>query len=319
MTTPIAYLNGRFVPIDEAQLHVFDLGIVGGTSVTEMVRTFRHIPFRLDDHLDRLAVSLQRVGIDPGLAWSEFREISEQVVSTNARLIPDHHDLGLILFVTAGLNPTYVGRGGAGRPTVCVHTFPLPFELWAETYDSGLHLVTVSTRSIPDNVIDPRIKHRSRLHWHLAGREARQIDPHAMAILSDDAGNLTETATGNLCVVEGNRIITPPTHVLEGVSRNYITELATELGYEFIYKPVTPDDLSRAPEAFLTSTPHCLLPVTHFNRMPIGSGRPGPAFQRFIAAWGDNVGVNIVEQMRIGAAERFGTEGNEGNKGGKRK
>ena len=143
MTAPIAYLNGRFVPIDEAQLHVFDLGIVGGTSVTEMLRTFRHIPFRLDDHLDRLAESLQRVEIDPGLSWSELREISEQVVSTNAKLIPAHHDLGLIVFVTAGLNATYVGRGLAGWLTVCVHTFPLPFELWAENYDVGLHLVTV--------------------------------------------------------------------------------------------------------------------------------------------------------------------------------
>jgi len=125
-----------------------------------------------------------------------------------------------------------------------------------------------------------------------------------MAILTDDTGNLTETATGNLCVVEGNRIITPPTHVLEGVSRNYAAELATELGYEFIYAAVTPVDLSRAAEAFLTSTPHCLLPVTHFNRLPIGTGRPGLAFQQFIAAWGEKVGVNIIQQMKTGAAER---------------
>ena len=304
MTAPIAYLNGRFVPIDEAQIHVFDLGIVGGTSVTEMLRTFRHSPFRLDDHLDRLAESLQRVGIDPGLAWSELREISEQVVSTNAKLIPAHHDLGLILFVTAGLNTTYVGRGLAGRPTVCIHTFPLPFELWAENYDVGLHLVTVSTRSIPDNVIDPRIKHRSRLHWHLAGREARQIDSHAMAILTDEAGNLTETATGNLCIVAGNRILTPAAHVLEGVSRNYVAELASKLGYEFIYTTVTPADLSSATEAFLTSTPHCLLPVTHFNQRPVGTGRPGSAFQKLIAVWSDSVGVNVIEQMKTGSAER---------------
>lgn len=311
MTTPIAYLNGRLVPIDEARLHVFDLGIVGGTSVSEMVRTFRHIPFRLDEHLDRLGQSLQAVGIDPGLTWTEFREISDQVVSNNSQLIPAHHDLGLILFVTAGLNPTYVGRQQAARPTVCVHTFRLPFELWAEAYETGLHLVTVKTRGIPEDVIDPRIKHRSRLHWHLAAQEARQIDRQAMALLSDGNGHLTETAAGNICLVDGTSIITPREQVLNGVSRGFVAELAGPLGFEFIQAAVSPTDLLHATEAFLTSTPHCLLPVTRFNQQPVGTGCPGPVYQRLLDAWSEAVGLNIAEQMRTCAAETAGSRSRE--------
>jgi branched-chain amino acid aminotransferase len=309
MTTPIAYLNGQFVPVDQAKLHVFDLGIVGGVSVTEMARTFRHVPFRLRQHLDRLAHSLESVGLDAGLTTTEVNFICERVVSENVKLIPVDRDLGIIAFVTAGLNPTYVGRSGnpsrQQQPTVCVHTFALPFENWAETYDTGVHLVTVSTRSIPDDVIDSRIKHRSRLHWHLASREAKLIDPAAMAILTNADGNLTETATGNLCVVDGATIITPGVHVLEGVSRDYAAELAASIGIGFVHAPVTPDDLAHADEAFLTSTPTCLLPVTRFNLAPVGTGRPGPVFHKLMEAWSASIGVDIVEQMRRGATERI--------------
>ncbi len=312
MTTPIAYLNGEFVPVSEAKLHVFDLGIVGGVSITEMARTFRHVPFRLDQHLERLTRSLNGVGFEPGLTTGELRAICEQVVTENAELIPHHHDLGLIVFVTAGLNTTYVGRNAApkaSQSTVCVHTFPLPFELWAEMYDSGMHLVTVPTRSIPDDVIDPRIKHRSRLHWHLAAREAEQVDPGAMAILADGDGHLTESATGNLCAVDGATIITPAAHVLDGISREYVAELSASLGIGFVHAAVTAEDLSLADEAFLTSTPHCLLPVTRFNHAPIGSGRPGPVFRQLIDAWSNAVGVDIIEQMRHGAADRRSESG----------
>jgi branched-subunit amino acid aminotransferase/4-amino-4-deoxychorismate lyase len=305
MTAPIAYLNGRYVPIDDARLHVFDLGIVGGTSVTEMARTFGHVPFRLPQHLDRLMASCDCVGLDVGLIPSELNAICERVVRENSATIPKHHDLGLIVFVTAGMNLTYVGRTGMTPGcTVCVHTFPLPFELWANMYDVGQHLVTVPTRSIPDAVINARVKHRSRMHWHIAGREAREIAPHAAAVLTDGDGRLTETASGNLCAVDGTTIITPLSNVLEGISRDVVAELASSLGLEFIHASLTPDELSRADEAFVTSTPHCLVPVTRFNQSPIGDGRPGPVFKRLIEAWNLLVGIDIVAQMKAGAKDR---------------
>jgi branched-chain amino acid aminotransferase len=310
MTEPIAYLDGRYVPISQALLHVFDLGLVGGASVSEMVRTFRHVPFRLDEHLARLERSLGIVGFEPELTMAELKVICERVVSENAELIPAHHDLGLTVFVTAGNNLTYLGRAGADlaqKSTVCVHTFPLPFELWASRYETGLHLVTVGTRSIPNDVFDARIKHRSRLHWHLADRQARQIDPSAMAVLENDDGDLTETATGNVCVVEGSTIVTPAVGVLEGISRDFVAELAGALNVTLVHARVGPDELMLASEAFVTSTPHCLLPVTKFNDQPVGNGRPGPIYQQLLEAWSQAVGVNIVEQMRHGARDREST------------
>lgn len=308
MTEPVAYLNGEYVPISQARLSVFDLGVVAGASATEMARTFRHKVFRLEEHLDRLDRSLQFMGIQSGLPRAELLSICDRVVRQNAQLIPADHDLGLIIFITAGQNLTYLGRAGAATaktPSVCVHTFPLPFELWVEKYETGLHLVTTSVKSMPDDVIDPTIKHRNRLHWQLADLEAKRIDPAAMALLTDGEGYLTETPTGNLCVVEGSTILTPERHVLKGISRDVVSELATSLGLTLAYTRITAEDLSRANEAFLASTPLCIQPITRFNQQQIGDGRPGPIFITLISAWSDLVDVDIIQQMRLGAKARL--------------
>ena len=245
--------------------------------------------------------------IDIRLTRVELESLCSSVISHNAGLLPADHDLGLIVFVTAGQNPTYLGLGEIKRirtPTVCIHTFPLPFELWANLYETGLHLVTTTVQCLTDRVLEPRIKHRSRLHWYMADLEAKQIDPTAMAILFDEDGYLTETATGNLCVVQGSSIWTPKNNVLNGISRDVVQELAESIGLTFGRSNVSPDGLSRSSEAFLASTPHCLLPVTRFNNRPIGTGEPGPIYRKLIAAWSDLVGVNIIQQMQEGARSR---------------
>lgn len=307
MTEPIAYLNGQFVPISQAALSVFDLGVVAGASATEMARTFRHVPFRLRDHLIRLDHSLNVLGIKPCIEQAELESICDDVVATNARLIPSDHDLGLVVFVTAGQNLTYLGRSAikvARTPSVCVHTFPLPFELWADKYETGLHLVTTSIKSVPDSVIDSTAKHRNRLHWHLADIDAKRVDPGAMALLTDEEGFLTETATGNLCVVEGTTILTPERHVLHGISRDVVDEIASSVGLTMAYTRLAPEDLARSNEAFLTSTPHCLLPIAKFDNRDIGRGHPGPIFHRVMSAWSTMVGVDIIQQMQNGARSR---------------
>lgn len=307
MTEPIAYLNGQYVPVSQAVLSVFDLGIVAGASVTEMVRTFRHVPFRLPEHLDRFYQSLDLLRLDPRLSRTELESICLKVVTENARWIPADHDLGLVFFVTVGSNLTYLGARSleiAKTPSVCVHSFPLPFELWAEKYDTGVHLVTTAGKSLPDQVLDARIKHRNRLHWHVADQDAKRIDPAAMAVLTDFDGFLTETGTGNLCVVEGETILTPEHNVLQGVSRDVVRELASSLGMSMGFTRITPDDLARSNEAFMTSTPHCLLPITRFNQRPIRDGKPGPVYQRLMQAWNELAGLDIVGQMRAGAIAR---------------
>jgi branched-subunit amino acid aminotransferase/4-amino-4-deoxychorismate lyase len=305
---PIARINDRLVPISQAAVSLFDLGLVQGAAVTEMIRTFAHRPFRLDAHLDRLLRSVRAVGfpVDPSVA--ELRAKTLEVVEHNARLIPAGHDLGIVLFVTAGLNLTYVGAAGAGSartPTLCIHTFPLPFELWAEKYDAGQHLVVPSVRHVPPDCIDPQIKMRSRMHWYLADRQARLVDPHASALLLDHEGRITETSAANFLLVEGGAVHVPGgSGTLGGLSLQVVSELCGRLGIPFVPRTLRPYDVANADEACTSSTPYCLLPVTRFDGRPIGDGRPGPVFRRLIAAWNDLAGLDIIAQMRTGAAER---------------
>src|SRR5262249_44420630 len=147
-------------------------------------------------HLDRLFRSLRYTRMDIGLSKEELTAISLELVANNAKLVDQADELGLIQFITAGEYATYAGMTGRpirSTPTVCVHTFPLPFALWAKKMRLGAHLVTPSVRQVPPQCYDSKIKCRSRMHYYLAEQEARLVDPEASALLLDLDGNVTET------------------------------------------------------------------------------------------------------------------------------
>jgi branched-subunit amino acid aminotransferase/4-amino-4-deoxychorismate lyase len=299
MSEPLAYLNGEYVPQSQARLHVFDLGVVGGVAVAEMLRTFRHKPFRVTEHLSRLVQSLRLTGLTLPVAIDDLPEIIERVVQSQTGLLQPTDDCGVIVFVTAGLNSTYVGRDAAqaGGCSLGVHTFELQIASWAEKYDRGVSLVTPPQTALPPELVDPRIKSRSRMHWHLAERAAREIDGQASALLLDRSGFITETAAANFCAVIGGAIVSPPeATVLEGVSLGMVRDLAHELGTPFVRRPITVDEALGASESFLTSTPSCLLPVVKLNGQRIGDGDPGPVYQELLRAWSAAVGTDVCLQ-----------------------
>jgi branched-subunit amino acid aminotransferase/4-amino-4-deoxychorismate lyase len=301
MTEPLVYLNDRLVPASQAHLAVYDAGVVMGATVTEMTRTFHQRPYRLEDHLDRLLASLRYVRLEIGLDRARLAAISQQLVEHNAALLPEGGELGLIHFVTAGEYPTYAGMAGQPPrtgPTVCIHTFPLPFEMWAEKMRSGAHLVTPSIRHVPPQCYDPKIKYRSRMHFYLADHEARLVDPQAAALLLDLDGNVTETSGANFMIVEHGTIVSPTLrNTLPGISRSTVIDLAARLGIPFIERDIQVYNVINAQEALLTSTPYCLMPVTCINGAPIGDGRPGPIFRRLLTAWSRDVGLDIEQQI----------------------
>jgi branched-subunit amino acid aminotransferase/4-amino-4-deoxychorismate lyase len=302
VTEPLVYLNGRTLPASAAHLAIFDAGVVQGATVTEQTRTFRHRPYRLGDHLDRLFRSLAYAGMDAGLSAEDLGRVSEEVLAHNARLVEPDGELGLIQFVTAGEVAAYAGGPARAGPTVCVHTFPLPFERWAGRMQVGAHLVTPSVRQVPPECWSPRMKCRSRMHYYLAEREARRVDPEAYALLLDLDGNVTETSAANFLMVEHGTIVSPPAaKTLPGVSRATVIELAGRLGIPFAEGDIPVGRASAADEAFLSSTPYCLMPVTRINGAAVGDGKPGPVFGRLLDAWGREVGLDVGRQIVEGA------------------
>ena len=107
-----------------------------------------------------------------------------------------------------------------------------------------------------------------------------------------------ETSTANIILyVGGEGLITPPRDsVLPGVSMEEFFELALRLRIPAFERDVLPDEFAAADEVILTSTPNCMLPVCRFNGRPIGDGKPGPGFTRLLAAWSEEVGLDIAAQ-----------------------
>lgn len=299
MTEPVAYLNGRLMPQSALSLAVYDAGFVLGATVSEQLRTFGGRLFRLDRHLDRLMRSLEVIGVDPGLSRDQFKETADDLVAQNRTLYDAGDDLGLAIFVTPGPYATFAPPGTNG-PTLCLHTYPVPFDRFAHLYEDGDGLAIPTVRQVSSRSWPRRLKCRSRMHYYLADRQAREIDPHGRALLLDEQGFVTEATTASLIIVEDGPTVVSPPHekILPGISVAVVAELAAKLGIPFVERDLKPDDVSAANEILLAGTTPCLLPVTRFNGRPITSPRPGPVFRRLIEAWSELVGVDIVAQAR---------------------
>lgn len=298
MTEHIAWINGEYLPFTEARLSITDSGLVHGDAVTEMLRTFRHQPFRVLEHLARFRHSLRESLLDCPYSDDELTEIVDIVVRRASEDLSKESDIGVILFATSGANVTYVGKGIVPRPTVCVHTFPLYFDMWKTALQQGQHLMVSRHPAIPARSFDPTIKSRSRMHWRIADREIRKTHPHASAVFADDRGNLTETSSGNLFAVLDGEIVTPPSdYVLNGISRQFVIELAEQLGIPVTERLLSIDEVLHAQELWTSSTPYCLLPVTKLNEHVIGAGVPGPVYEQILQAWNKAVKVDVREQI----------------------
>ncbi len=297
MNEPVAYLNGRWLPASEALIPVSDAGFVLGTTVAEQVRTFAGKLFRLADHLGRLAHSLEIIEVDPGVAWNDLGRIADELAHRNHALLEKGDDLGLSIVVTPGNYPTF-STVGPTQPNLCLHTYRLPFHTWAEKYRNGQALVTTAVQQVPAECWPPTLKCRSRMHYYLADRHAKAIDPQARALLLDGQGLVTEASTANLLVYRRHEgLVSPPwTKILHGISLAVATELASQLGIPTVQRELTVDDVASADEVLLTSTSICVLPVTRFNQRMVGDGKPGPMFAKLLAAWSQMVNVDVVAQ-----------------------
>jgi branched-chain amino acid aminotransferase len=300
MDESLSYLNGQFVPVSQMTLPATDAGFASGATVTEQLRTFSGRVFHLEQHLERLYRSLQIVGIQPQEAPADLTSAAEKLVTANWQLGDPKDDLGLCIFATPGPLPTF-HLGQSGSPCVGLHTYPLPFSLWAEKYQRGQRLIVTDVEQVPSRCWPPELKCRSRIHYHLADRAAAAIESGSRALLLDSAGFVRETSTANILLYRADKgIVTPPTEdVLPGISLAVVRRLASRLGISWNHSRLRCEDLASADEVFLSSTPFCLLPVTGFNGLKIGAGSAGTMFQSLIHAWSQEVGVDIVNQAQI--------------------
>src|SRR5688572_13575290 len=241
---PLAYLDGKWLPAAQAAVSVYDLGFLQGVTVAEQLRTFGGKLFRLDLHLDRLERSLSIVGVNPGLARADFEQIAAELATQNHKLLDPADDVGLSIFVTPGPTPAFADLAGRRGPTVCIHTQPLPFAAWATKYDTGDSLVVTEVLQVPAACWPSELKCRSRMHYYLADREAREREPGARALLLDERGLVIEASTANiLAYIRGKGLVSPPRErILPGVSAAVLADLAEQVGIPLAPGDLTPSD-----------------------------------------------------------------------------
>tara|TARA_B100000809_G_scaffold242574_1_gene266782 strand:- start:342 stop:1253 length:912 start_codon:yes stop_codon:yes gene_type:complete len=300
MTEPIAYLKGEFVPASECVLPIYDLGIVIGAAVTDFFRTFHQVPYRLEDHLQRLYRSCRYARIEPPVSIEESREISEKLIANNSQLAPGE-ELGLVFYMTAGENAVYAGAAGMPEtltPSYVQHTFPIRFSLFRNVFLEGVHCVTPAPRHWPPQCLSSKIKNRNRLHMWIGEQEVKQLDPSATPLYLDINGNITETGGSNFVIYRDGQVVSPRRdNILWGISLTVLGEILEEMGIPLVEENLQTYDVVNAEEAWMPTTPYCLGPVTRFNGEPIGDGQPGPLWRKIIDRWSEVVDKDIYQEV----------------------
>jgi len=226
-----------------------------------------------------------------------------KVIDANDPLFAADDEHRLMINITRGLLGIYDGRVDVpSGVNFIVADFPLRWTVKGSEhlYEEGIDIFIPAQRMIPAQLLEPKAKNRNRIHYLMANIEAsRYKGKNVWALLLDPDGFVTEGTGSNFFIVKNGTLLSPePRNILRGISRQYVIELAAELGVPFCETNLEPYDVMNADEAFFTCTPFCMLPATKFLGQNIGDGTIGSIFMQLISTWGNNVGVDILAQAR---------------------
>lgn len=283
----IIYLNGQYVPEEEAKVSVFDHGFLYGDGVFEGIRAYHNRVFRLPEHINRLFDSAQAINLNIPLTKEEMTEVVLETLRRNnlrdgyVRLVVSRGKGDL------GLDPRKCSQATVVNIASSIALYP------PELYEKGMDVITVPTRrNIPEGV-NPKIKSLNYLNNVMAKIEAN-LAGVAEAILLNQEGFVAEATGDNIFIVKNGILKTPPTYsgVLEGVTRNAVIELAKKRGIPVEETVLPRYDLFVADECFLSGTAAELIPVIKVDGRTIGDGKPGPIFNQLLAEFRELAKVN---------------------------
>ena len=307
MKERVVYFNGKLVPESEARVSIYDSALMFGDVAFDMTRSFNKRQFKLREHLERLLASVRWLRIPFSMAVDDLEKACNGVIEANDPLFEPDDEHRLMINVTRGLLGIYANRVNIEPGTnLIIADFPLRWTVQdsANLYTEGIEIFIPSQRMIPASLLEPKAKNRNRIHYLMANIEASAYKGrNAWALLLDLDGFVTEGTGANFMIVKNGTLYSPePRNMLRGISRDYVIELASELGIPTMERNLEPYDVMTADEAFFTCTPFCMLPAVKFPGQDIGHGQPGAVYQMLIKQWSDEVGVDIVAQIQAYAA-----------------
>ena len=271
----MVFLNGRFMPLEEARVPVLDRGFIFGDGVYELVPVYSRVPFRLDEHVARLERSLAAVRIRNPYGGARWRELIGELVAQEP-----FEDQAVYLQVTRGVAKRDHAFPAGVEPTVFMMANPL-VNPSPELVERGVAAV---------GAIDHRWLHCDIKSISLIGNcLLRQLSVDAGAaetILFRDA-RLTEASASNVFIVRAGTIQAPPKSdlILPGITYDVVIELARGARLPLELREIGEGEVRAADEIWLTSSSKEVLAVVSLDGRPVGAGRPGPVFRRMHALY----------------------------------
>jgi branched-chain amino acid aminotransferase len=266
-----AYVDGAIVPIEDAKISMLDWGFLHSDATYDVVHVWEGSFFRLNDHLDRFARSIDKLHMKLQYDREELREILFKCVRKTG-----FKNAYVEMICTRGLPAP-----GSRDPRQCTnrfYAFVVPF-IWIkdpkQQIESGLRVHVSSVHRIAPESVDPTVKN---YHWLdlVNGLFEAYENGQETVVLTDRAGNIAEGPGFNVFVIREGAICTPDRGVLHGVTRKTAIELATSLGLKVSEEDISIADFLAANEIFITSTAGGVMPVTAVNGKSVGDGSAGP-------------------------------------------
>lgn len=279
------YLNGRFVPEQEATVSVFDRCFLYGDGIFEGIAVWERAPFRLQAHLDRMRDGLAYLRIANPHDDDAWAALIEQAIAEN-----DMEDGYLRVQISRGDGMSSIKWEPRllRKPEPTVTIIPIVgFKdyykgLIAEKMESGLRATMLSRPRVSSAALPSGTKHCNYLNSVLGAIEvtATQAD---IGIATDRDGFVTEGIAYNVFAVKNGRLLTAPLNrdILPGVTRAVVIELARAEGIEVAETLFDAFELAASDEVFICSTLELAVPVIEIAGRKVGTGRPGPVSRRF--------------------------------------
>ncbi|MCG8568028.1 MAG: aminotransferase class IV [Desulfobacterales bacterium] len=265
----IYYVDGQFVPSDQAVIPVDDLAILRGYGICDIMRTYKGQPYFLNEHVRRLEDSARETGID--LPWDsdELKTIILQTLEKN----PAIEDANIRIIVTGGSSSDFFTP--QGEPRLIVMVTPIP-ALPPQWYTHGIHVVTHhQERALP------KAKVISYMSAAMALKEAKKSGAIEALYITRE-GEALEGTTSNLFAFFNNILVTPGDKVLKGITRKLILSLGKKI-FKVEERPIPLEDLLQADEVFISGTNKGIVPVVQIDSTPVGRGIPGKNTQKLMA------------------------------------
>jgi branched-chain amino acid aminotransferase len=267
-------IDGVLVDPSAATVSVYDRGFLYGDSVFETVRTYGGVPFRLKEHVERLAWSAERVLMNLPLTVADTVGEVGRVVREILERAPEGTELVARIMITRGEGPLGLDPTEATHPRRVMLVQRLS-PLSSASYTKGVTVATFATFRPSDVARGAKVG--NYLESILAIRHARSAGAHEALIVTGD-GHVVEGTTSNVFAIVGGDLLTPPAYesLLPGITRALVIEAAPDAGLTAVERRLSPEDLASADEVLLTSTVRELLPVVGIDGHVVGTGRPGP-------------------------------------------